>query len=58
MNEIYFNGYGYFKTDADNYDDAMSKFLDAASQAGIEIEINKAELRDEDGEIIEQESEE
>lgn len=53
MNEIYFNGYGYFKTDADNYDDAMSKFLEAASQAGIEIEINEAELRGEDGKTIE-----
>lgn len=54
MNELYFEGYGYFRTETDKYDKAMDEFLEAAEKAGIEIIIEKAELRNEDGEVIDE----
>lgn len=44
----------YFKTKADNYDDALTALFDAAVAAGIDIIIYNAELRNEDGETIDE----
>lgn len=53
MNELYVGEcWIYFKTKKDSYDEAMSEFLKACNDAGIEITIDKAELRDEDLNVI------
>lgn len=51
-NELYFNGYGYFRVNTDSYDEAVDLFLKAASDAGIDIILDEMELRDLDGNVI------
>ncbi len=52
MNELYFNGCGYFKVNTDDYDKAVDLFLKAAADAGIDIILDELELRDPDGNEI------
>ena len=51
-NELYFTGYGYFRVKTSNYDEAVDLFLKAAADAGIDITLDKLELRDLDGNEI------
>ena len=53
MNQLYFRGYGYFDTDAENYDAALDAFLEAAADAGIDISISESGLYDLDWNEIE-----
>lgn len=53
MNKLYFNGCGYFEVNTDDYDKAVDLFLKAAADAGIDIILDKLELRDPDGNEIE-----
>ena len=52
MNEIYFNGYGYFKVDTDDYDAAVDRLLKALADAGIDFTMDNIKLRDKDGNEI------
>ena len=52
MNELYFNGYGYFKVNTDDYDKAVDLFLKTAADAVIDITLDRLELRDPDGNEI------
>ena len=55
MNELYVSDcWIYFKTEAKTYDEAMDEFLKKCADAGIDINIENAELRDENGEEIEE----
>ena len=54
-NELYFQGWGYFRVNTGNYDEAVDRFLKAAADAGIDITLDKMELRDLDGNVIEEE---
>ena len=55
MNELYvYDSQIYFKTNANNYDEAMDEFLKKCADAGIDIIIHCAELRDENGKEIEE----
>ena len=50
MNELYISDcLIYFKTDKNTYDEAMDEFLEKCIDAGIDINIEKACLRDENG---------
>lgn len=53
MNELYVNEcYIYFDTNKGNYDEAMDEFLNRCNEAGIEITIDRAVLRDKNGNEI------
>ena len=52
MNEIYFEGYGYFQVNTDDYDEAVDKLLRALSDAGIDFIMDRMELRDKDCNVI------
>ena len=55
MNELYVSDcWIYFKTEAKTHDEAMNEFLKKCADAGIDINISNAELRDENGEEIEE----
>lgn len=55
MNELYVSDcWIYFKTNAKTYDEAVDDFLKKCSDIGIDINIESAELRDENGEEIEE----
>ena len=53
MNEVFFSGYGYFQVDTDDFDKAEDMLLKALADAGIDLNIEEIELRDENGEAIE-----
>lgn len=54
MNELYISDSSiYFKTNANTYDKAMDEFLKACVNANIDITIENACLRDENGIDIE-----
>lgn len=57
MNEVYFSGYGYFKVDTNNYDEAVDKLLKALADAGIDLTMDDIELRDAEGNIVDDEVE-
>lgn len=53
MNELYVpEGYLYFKTKTDNVAVAVDKLIKLCAANGIELTIEKAYLRNEDGEDI------
>lgn len=52
MNEIYFEGHGYLKIDTDSFEDAEQKLNDVFADAGIDLEYDVLELRDENGNEI------
>lgn len=52
MNELYFEGWGYFKTDADNRDKALDKLMEILAHEGLDFTFEKVQLRNEDGEVI------
>ena len=53
MNELYVSScWIYFKTNGKTYDEAMDDFLRKCADTGIDISIENAELRDENGEEI------
>lgn len=55
MNELYiYDSQIYFKTNGNNYDEAMDEFLKKCADIGIDINILSAELRDENGEEIDE----
>ena len=55
MNELYVSDCRiYFKTNAKTCEEATDEFLRKCADAGIEIVIERSELRDEDGEEIEE----
>ena len=54
MNELYISDSSIcFKTNADTYDKAMDEFLKACVNANIDISIENAYLKDENGIDIE-----
>ena len=54
MNELYISDSSiYFKTNANTYDKAMDEFLNACVNADIDIAIENACLRDENGADVE-----
>lgn len=54
MNELYISDcWIYFKTDKNTYDEAMDEFLKACANADIDITIENACLRDENGVDVE-----
>ena len=56
MNELYFEGWGYLKTNETNKEKAMDKLMKILSHEGFDFVFDKVELRNEDGEeIIEEE---
>ena len=57
MNEVYFFGYGYFKVNTNNYDEAVDKLLKALADAGIDFTMDEIELRDSEGNIVDDELE-
>ena len=55
MNELYINdSIIYFKTNAKNYDKAMDEFIEACVKADIDITIENACLRDENGDEVDE----
>lgn len=55
MNELYVSDCRiYFKTNAKTCEEATDEFLKRCVDAGIEITIESAELRDENGDEIEE----
>ena len=54
MNELYIKDmWAYFKTDADNYEDALDEFYEACSKVGIEIGcVYEGVLQDENGDEL------
>lgn len=53
MNELYISdSYIYFKTNENTYSKAMNEFFEKCEEAGIEISIDNAKLRNEDGNEI------
>lgn len=55
MNELYVSeGYLYFKTKTDNAALAVDKLIELCSANGIELTVEKAYLRNEDGEDIDE----
>lgn len=52
MNELFFSGFGYFKTATDNYDVAVDSLMEMLECIGVELTASELELRDEDGNII------
>ena len=55
MNELYINdSIIYFKTNAKNYDTAMDEFIEACVKADIDITIETACLRDENGDEVDE----
>ena len=55
MNELYINdSIIYFKTNAKNYDKAMDEFIEACDKADIDITIENACLRDENGDEVDE----
>lgn len=55
MNELYFEGWGYLKTNEANKEKAMDKLMEILSNEGFDFVFDKVELRNEDGEVIDQE---
>lgn len=54
MNELYISDcYIYFRTNESTYDKAMGEFLKACENADIDINIENACLRDENGVDVE-----
>lgn len=54
MNELYISDcYIYFRTNENTYDKAMDEFLKACANANIDITIDNACLRDENGVDVE-----
>ena len=54
MNELYISDSRiYFSTKEKTYDEAMDEFLKVCADNGIDITIESAQLRDENGEEIE-----
>lgn len=55
MNELYVpEGYLYFKTQTDNVAVAVDKLIKLCAANGIELTVEKAYLRNEDGEDIDE----
>lgn len=55
MNELYISDcWIYFKTDKNTYDEAMDEFLEKCMDTGIDINIEKACLRDENGDEVDE----
>jgi hypothetical protein len=55
MNELYISDcWIYFETKEKTYDKAMDKFLKRCVDAGIDINIGRACLRDENGDEIDE----
>ncbi len=55
MNELYISDSSiYFKTSAESYDKAMAEFLKVCAEADIDIAIENACLRDENGNEVEE----
>ena len=55
MNELYVpEGYLYFKTQTDNVAVAVDKLIKLCVANGIELTVEKAYLRNEDGEDIDE----
>lgn len=55
MNELYINdSIIYFKTNAKNYNKAMDEFIEACVKADIDITIENACLRDENGDEVDE----
>lgn len=55
MNELYISDcWIYFKTDKNTYDEAMDEFLEKCMDEGIDINIEKACLRDESGDEVDE----
>ncbi|EGC01596.1 hypothetical protein [Ruminococcus albus] len=55
MNELYFEGWGYLKTNETNKEKAMDKLMKILSHEGFDFVFDKVELRNEDGEEITEE---
>ena len=53
LNELYFSGWGYFRTGADSHDEAVDQLLTALANAGVDVNFEELELRNLDGESIE-----
>lgn len=55
MNELYISDcWIYFKTNANTYDKAMDEFLKRCVDADIDINIENACLRDENGDEVDE----
>ena len=53
MNELYVNScWLYFKTNAENHDQAVDQLINACAEVGVDINIEEAELRDLEGNSI------
>lgn len=48
MNELYFEGWGYFKTDETTADKALDKLMEVLAHEGLEFNFEKVQLRNED----------
>ena len=55
LNELYIRDSSiYFKTSAESYDEAVDEFLKTCANADIDITIENACLRDENGNKVEE----
>ena len=52
MNELYFEGYGYFKTNESDAQAALDRLMEVLAQNNLDFIFEKIELRNEDGEKI------
>jgi len=52
MNELHFEGWGYFKTSEVDTDKALDRLMEILTHEGLDFVFDKVELRNEDGEVI------
>ena len=52
MNELYFEGWGYFETGETDIDKVRDRFKEILAREGIDFEFNYYQLKNEDGEVI------
>ena len=52
MNELYFEGWGYFKSSETDIDKVRDRFKEILTREDIDFEFNYYQLRNEDGKVI------
>lgn len=52
MNELYFEGCGYFKTSETDTNKALDRLMEILTHEGFDFVFDKVQLRNEDGEVI------
>lgn len=52
MNELYFEGWGYFKTSETDINKALDRLMKILTHEGFDFVFDKVQLRNEDGKVI------